>query len=364
MFYHSFKNTFKVLLKQRAMIFWCLIFPIILGFFFKLALGNVYNIGKFEQIPVGVNKELLKDDYFKNFMDNLEKEEFFEVKEASDESVLDEEEIVAYIEKEDKIFTKKSGIKETLVEEIIKSYGEKKAMIVRVMSTNHMADVNSLIINDKHVVETSNPNMDYLNTYFYTLLGMQTIYGYQWGLYVIYQYEANLSTLAMRNSIMPLNKKKSLLSALFAAWIINFLITLFFILVLKFVFKVDFGGKIGPVMALTALASLTGVSLGAFLGVSNKRSLEAKSGLGIAITMLFSFLAGMMFIQMKVIIASKAPFINKINPVALITDGIYSLYYYDSMSRFANNMLWLGVVTIVLIIGSMFFMRGKQYESL
>lgn len=364
MFYHSFKNTFRVLLRQRVMIFWCLIFPIILGSFFKLALGNVYNAGKFEQIPVGVNEELLKDEYFKNFMDDLEKEKIFKVKEARDKSVLDEDEIVAYIEEEDKIFTKKSGISETLVEEILKSYVEKKDMIVRVMSSNRMADVSSLIINDNHIKDMSNPNMDFLNTYFYTLLGMQTIYGYQWGLYVIYQYEANLSTLAKRNSIMPLNKKKSLLSALFAAWIINFLITLFFIAILKLVFKVDFGGKIGPVMGLMTLSSLTGVSFGALLGASNKLSIEAKSGLGMAVTMLFCFLAGMMNMQIKAVITSKVPFINKVNPVALITDGIYSLYYYNSISRYANNMLWLGGLTVVLIIMSMFFMRGKQYESL
>ena len=193
---------------------------------------------------------------------------------------------------------------------------------------------------------------------------MTTIYGYMWGMYVIYQYEANLSVNAKRNAISPVKKSVSLGAAVLASWIINFAITLFFIFYLKKGLGVEFGDRVAPLVALSALSSLTGVSFGILLGVSNKATIDTKIGLGIAITMTMSFLAGMMKSDMKVIVAEKAPIINKINPVAIVTDAVYSLYYYDSMDRFMQNMIYLGIVTAIFIIVSLCFMRGKEYESL
>ena len=86
------------------------------------------------------------------------------------------------------------------------------------------------------------------------------------------------------------------------------------------------------------------------IGASNKADIETKLGLGIGISLLLSFLAGMMVSNIKIIIAEKAPLINKINPVALISDGIYSLYYYQSLDRYYNNLICLVGVTLGLIL--------------
>ena len=80
--------------------------------------------------------------------------------------------------------------------------------------------------------------------------------------------------------------------------------------------------------------------------------------------MLMSFLAGMMVPEMKVIIAEELPVINKINPVSVVTDAVYSLYYYDSMARFNKDIVNLLIITVVFVVASLFFMRGKEYESL
>lgn len=126
----------------------------------------------------------------------------------------------------------------------------------------------------------------------------------------------------------------------------------------------DFGDKFALIVLLSALSSLTGVVYGIFLGVSNKLSLSVKQGLGIATTMFMSFLAGMMVPEMKIIIAERLPLLGKINPVTLITDAVYSLYYYDSSQRFMENILYLSLITLVLGALSLYFMRGKEYESL
>ena len=82
------------------------------------------------------------------------------------------------------------------------------------------------------------------------------------------------------------------------------------------------------------------------------------------ITMACSFLAGMMMVEMKYILAEKAPIIAKINPVTMITDGLYSLYYYDSLDRYFYNIISLIIFSVIMIGASYLFIRRKKYDSI
>ena len=68
-----------------------------------------------------------------------------------------------------------------------------------------------------------------------------------------------------------------------------------------------------------------------FIGVSNKKNEGMKMSILISVTMLLSFLSGMMVLKMKYIIAENVPILAKINPVNMVTDGLYSLYYYNTL---------------------------------
>lgn len=41
MFLHNFKYSLKILLRNKALLFWTFIFPIILGTFFNMAFSNI-----------------------------------------------------------------------------------------------------------------------------------------------------------------------------------------------------------------------------------------------------------------------------------------------------------------------------------
>lgn len=363
MFFHEFKKTFKIFIRQRSMMFWTLIFPIILGVFFKLALGDVTKSFEFEPIDVGVSTKLSEDVGFRHFINQVEKEKLLSIHPTDDTKLLDEGEIVAFIEAEDKLLVKNSGVYESIVESLLEAYNMNKAIIVSA------ADKNS---NFKNLIETKNhmenksigEDLDLVNTYFYTLVGMQVMYGYSWGLAIAYLLEANLSTKARRNAIAPTDKKVSLLSSLAVGFLFNFAIVLFTMFVFNKILEIDFSNHLAQLLMLIAIGSITGVVFGMVIGVSNKKDRQFKQGLGIGLSLLMSFLAGMMNSDIKILIAEKAPFINKVNPVALITDGIYSLYFYDTLARFYNNLLWLSIVTLGLVILTYIFTRGKQYDSL
>lgn len=363
MFFYSLKSTFKILLRDRTLIFWSLIFPIILGFLFKLALGNLDNANQFKEIPLSV-EEHLYDDHFSSFLDSMEEEGYFVIERENSQELILEDKVVAHIKEKDEIITRGTGIEETIVEQVFNTYLENESTIEKVFSHNPNQDVEELFQNKNFIRNESRSNMNIVNTYFYTLLGMQALYGYMWGLEVMYLFEANLSTRAKRNAMAPIKKKVSLMGGLVVAWIMSMLVLLVNFLMAKYVNGVEFGNYLYQVLVLLAIGGLTGVSLGALIATSNKKDIEFKVGLGISISMACSFMAGMMVSSMKVIIERHAPFLHRINPVALITDGIYSLYYYGSIERYLHNLYWLCGITVVLILLTFFMIRGKKYDSL
>ena len=50
MFKHNFKYSLKILFRNKSLIFWTFIFPIILGTFFKLAFNDIENNEVFQSI--------------------------------------------------------------------------------------------------------------------------------------------------------------------------------------------------------------------------------------------------------------------------------------------------------------------------
>ena len=80
--------------------------------------------------------------------------------------------------------------------------------------------------------------------------------------------------------------------------------------------------------------------------------------------MLASFLSGMMGITMKYIIDTNIPILNKINPAAMITDGLYSLYYYRTLDRFYFNIISLIIFSIIMLVISYQGLRREKYDSI
>ena len=95
-----------------------------------------------------------------------------------------------------------------------------------------------------------------------------------------------------------------------------------------------------------------------------KTNENLKTGILLAITMLGCFLSGMMGITMKYIIDKNIPIINKINPASMITDGFYSLYYYDTLNRYWFNIASLAIFAFLMILVSMISLRRQKYDSI
>lgn len=378
MFFHNFKYSLKILLKNRMLIFWTFAFPIILGTFFNMAFSNIENSEKFNCINIAIVKtqEFNDNEIYKNAFKELSKDgdnKLFNIKYVDEEKakeLLDNEEISGYLiyNGSSKIVIKKNGVNETIfktaVDEINQSYGVINGLIQNDTSKIYSKIQDILKQSDSNIIDISSNKLSYTMIEYYSLIAMSCMYGGILAMFVINQNLANMSNKGKRVSVSPTKKSTLVFSGVLASYITQILGILLLFLYTIFVLKVDYGQNLGLVILLALIGSLAGLSLGTGVATLVKSNDNVKSSIILSITMVGSFLAGMMGITMKYVVDTNAPIINKINPVSMITDGLYSLYYYSTLDRYWFDITSLLVFSGLLILISAIQLRRQKYDSI
>lgn len=389
---HNFKYAFKILSKNKMLLFWTFAFPIILGTFFSMAFSNIETNEKLSIIPIAmVDTETLKEnkivgEAFKILGDETNENQLFKIEYTNEEKakdLLEKEEIDGYIllEEKTKVIVRASGINETILkyvtEEILSNQklGEqiaKKKMEEMPLSSvgenfyqNLYAEITKMLENgQENVKDISSSNLSYTMIEYYTLIAMTCLYGGILGMVAVNQNLANMSSAGKRISISPMKKGHLLFTSILASFLTQLIGVALLFFYTIFVLHVDYGNNIPLIILLAIVGSLAGLSLGVVLAASLKANENTKTGIVISITMAGCFLAGMMGITMKYIIDKNLPFLNEINPANLITDGFYSLYYYDTLDRYLGNIIGLLIFSFILFGIAGYHLRRQQYDSI
>lgn len=381
MFKHLFMNKMKILLKNKAMLFWSLIFPFVLGTFFQLALGNIGEAFEMEVIPIGVvdNQYYQDNEILKEVISSLSEEnenQLFDtiyVSESDAKNLLDNSEIDGYIllneDNNPQMIVKANGINQTIIKSVLDEYYQMSSSTTQMINYNpevlYNGVLETLYEEKNYILDDSNENIDFSINYFFTLIAMTCLYGSLIGLEVIKDCEANLSKKGARMCMAPVNKFKMILAGLLAGYVIQLVALLLLFLYLKFVFNINFGNQILPTVVLAMIGCLAGTSLGTFIGVSNRKSEEFKIGVLISVIMACCFFSGMMgTIDIKVFFDETFPLLAKINPINIITDGLYSLFAYDNLDVYYNCLTRISIFSLILIVLSFMFIRRKKYDSI
>ncbi len=378
MFLHIFKYRFKVLVRNRSTIFWTLIFPIVLATLFSLTFSGLNKQETFNAINVAVinDANYKNDKSFSSVMESLSKgkDKLFELKvidEAKAKSLLANGSIKAYIVdgKKKMMYVNSSGLSQSIVKSFLDQYSQSEASINRIISENpsSMAAVlndiknNTDYLND---VSATNAKPNYTLIYFYSLIAMSCLYGSFFGVSEVNAIQADLSDQAARLNLSPVHKFKAFLSSLTASIVVHFLEMVILLAYMVFVLAIDFGSKSEYVLLTVFVGSFLGISLGAFLSAIIKKNEGIKIAMILGVTMTGSFLSGMMYIDIKYLVSTYLPILAMINPVNLLTDALYALYYYDSYERFFSNLLGLLIFSLIFCLGTYLTIRRRKYASL
>lgn len=394
MFVHNFKYTLKILFRNRMLIFWTFAFPIILGAFFNMAFADIETSEQLDVFDIAIvdnedfNNNQAAKEAFKVLSAKDSEERLFDTKyvtEKEAKKLLEEEKITGYVLAKGeslKVVITTSGINETILKSVVDEIQQTNKIVSAsvektmeeqaaacVMDINYekiYADAIKAATSDVEVKikDISSDNLSYTMIEFYTLIAMACLYGGIIGMVAMNQNIPNMTNIGKRVGISPVSKAKLVLGSVLAGYITQLVGILLLFMFTIFVLDVDYGDRLGLIVILAMAGSLAGLSIGIAIGTLLKVSENAKTGIVIAVTMVGCFLSGMMGITMKYIIDTYVPILNKINPASMITDGLYSLYYYETLDRYFFDLISLMVFSLVLICLSFTGLRRQTYDSI
>lgn len=391
---HNFRYFLKILFKDRALVFWTFAFPIILGTFFSMAFSNIEDSEKLQVIDIAIveNNAFQNNEFYQNtfsyLSDEANSEQIFNIKYVKNKEegdiLLKDSKIVGYLELTDKplVVVKQNGIEETIFKTVVDEIETEKKILDVSLDKQMQEEINAsgnflgewyaevyqnileLYNKDVNIKDISKDNLSYTMIEFYTLIAMTCLYGGIIGLVAVNKNLANMGVIGKRIAISPVSKGKQIITSILASYIIQLIGLILLFIFTIFVLNVDYGSHLILIVLLSIVGSLAGLSLGIFIATVFKCSENLKTGIIISVTMLGCFLSGMMGVTMKYIVDKNIPILNKINPASMITDGFYTLYYYDNLDRYYFNLVSLGIFAIILISIAIGFLRRQKYDSI
>ena len=377
MSFRLYKARLKCIVRNKESIFWSFVFPIALVTCFFFAFNNLWSVESFQTINIAYLSKNEEQEPLKEALEQAEIREgtkMFQViypgrEEAS--SLLDKDEIEAYIigSMDPELYVKSSELNETIIKSFLDSYKRMMATTQNILSSNPEAMnqglMEELMQTKEYVREIKNEKKpDAVLIYFYSLLALTCLFAVNIGLDEVINVQADQSGRGARVNVAPIRKMTLFISNLMAGFTVHILSILILFIYMNNILGISFGDNLIYTFVVCFIGSLAGIFLGATVGVWVKKKVSVKSAILTSIVMGGSFLSGMMFADMKYIVATKAPFLSYINPVNLVSDSLYSLYYYDTYEHFYLNMAILCFMVLGMGVLSYLGLRRKTYASI
>ena len=422
---HLVLYNVKVLVSNRSLVFWTLAFPILLGILFKVALGDIVNKEAFDTVPVAVvNSQVYKDSTFKIAFDELTKagesnvtgsdKPLLKVREVSSleagKELLQNEKVDGIVEitgtpsegmvkdAQAKLTIATNGLNQTILKIILDEITQRVDMISTLTEREITAQMaasmprpanpnlnpvgsppmapafntgqiaksvqNQLSSSGFTLQDRSPKSMDLLMAEFFSLVAMAALYGGMFSLTIMNNAQPPLGVIGRRVAVSPTSKSKLIISGIITSYLVQLVGLLALLALCHFLFQVDFGANWGLTVLLASVGALAGLSFGTAISTLVPGGENAKIGVLIAVTMLGAMLAGMMGGAMRYAVDFRFPMVNKFNPVALITDGYYNLFFHPGYDGYWQDIVILLVISAVLLGASVIVLRRQRYDSL
>lgn len=374
---HIIYYQFLSSLRDKISIFWTLAFPIILGTLFYVSFGSTNN-REWEPIPVAVVKEE-ENTGFSSFLDTFQEREgdttlqLTEMKEEEALTALDTGEIdgIYYVRQEPALVIRSSSLNSSVLEGVLSSYLKNEVIYKDTFSNPQWAasiseNLEDMTERESFIKEVSlgGENLDSNMSYFFALIAMACMFGCFLGMTGVMCLQANISTLGARRSVSPVKKGQMILALFLVNFAIVYVCLMVLLLYLNFVLGIELGDHWGGMMLTCFFGDMIGVCMGIAVGSIGKLSMPAKIGINVGLSMLLSFMSGLMIGNMKHIIDTACPIINRLNPAAVISDAFYCLCIYNDPVRYRNDLMILTLFSIGLLIVSYCAIRRERYDSI
>lgn len=350
--YHILLN-----LREKAMVFWTLAFPLLLGLFFYFGLGGMDDASAFSPIPVAVlepdggTEE--ETEGFSAFLEGISGELIepqYGMTEEEAQAALRDGELLGIFDYTDggpALILGKSGLEESILEALLDGYEQQEAVLSDIQESfrqeaGETEGADAAAIRQ----ETARKLQELTET-------------------AARRMQANLSPEGRRITVSPVHRLRMALSNGFSAYVVALMNMAVILVFLTVVFRgIDISAHPGYAVLTCMMGCLIGVTFGILVESIGKWSQNMKTAVLIGSSIFCAFLAGLMISGMKDLVEKHAPIINRINPAALIADSFYCIAVYDDMGRLGMNLLLMGAESLIFLLGSWLMTRRGRYDSL
>lgn len=380
MFIHLYKSRLKCLLKDKYLLFWSFLWPIILSTLFYAGFGDGTKINEnMDTIPVAfVSKETSDEEQMlfttMNSINYSEDKKLFEVTKVTKEeadTLLKEKKVDGIVEYSDKLqlIVSKSDIPQSIIKSFIDQYQQTVAIIgeISTKSPEKLTTVLDSLMKESTAlkeISLSGSDTNGFIQYYYALIAMTCLFGSFYGLKNFIDTQANLSVLGARRSVTPTHKMTLIIADTFAALTLHFLEIVLVFVYLRFVLNISIGDQLALFFLCCFIGCVLSVTAGQFVGAVSKAKETVKQAILTTVTLSLCFFSGLMVSGMKDIIEKNLPIFNRINPAALLTDAFYCLSVYDDYTRFTTNLVTLTIIAILFCGASFLVTRRMKYASI
>lgn len=365
--------------RDRSQMFWALAFPIILGTFFYVSFGSGDMGEEMEPIPVAVVADAGEAADTKAFMDFLEQMDgdvlqVLPMEEEAAREALQGDEIVGIFDcrRAPSLTVAGTGISQSILKSLMDGYDKNAALIASIVRDHpekipELSEAAAALGQRQEMTENVGVKGRTLDTnisYFFALIAYACLAGVFLGTQASLDSQADLSALGARQSVAPVHRLQMILTDLLVLFFIHFGNVLILTCYIRFVLKVDLGGDVPALILVEWMGSMIGISMGILVGRVGRLGMSGKMGLCVFLTLFPSFLAGLMFGQMKNVVERHCPIVNRINPAAVLSDALYSISVYNDGERLIRSVAILSIMSVGMVAVAYLAVRRVSYDSI
>lgn len=371
---HLMKYCLITILREKQVVFWSMLFPILLGTLFYVSFGS--HKTEIETINVAlVEKD--NSEMSKNFIKYLEmieddEQELIAIERLSKEKAdtkLEKLEVtgVFYAASEPELIVTGNNISSSILKSLLDTFNrqaqmykdiamEKPEKLEAVIKAGYQEFVNETTLTGKSV--------DGMVQYFYSLISMACMFGSFIGYLVSVQLQANISAVGLRRAVSSVRKFKQIVAGTLTGVFVHYTSLAVLLFYLHFILKIDLSGNVFKLIGICLAGGFIGVSTGMFVGTFSKLPDGVRIGILVLTGLLSSFLSGLMVGGIKGLVEDNCPLLNRINPASVITDAIYSISVYDDPGRYVKNIIILALMSLTIGAVTFIITRRESYDSI
>lgn len=217
-------------------------------------------------------------------------------------------------------------------------------------------------------VSLTHAQPDSMVRFYYALLGMASIFAAQLAEESVWHLQPTSSAAGARRAVSGTSRMRLLIPTIGACWAVS---TTFLAIAFGYICltaHIDFSGREGLCLVGIAASSLLSCGIGTLVGaLPGRMGSDSRRGILTALTCLLSLFAGLYgepTMELADTVAHVFPAATWLNPVCLIRDLFYTVYYYDTLVPFSLRLAACAGIAAVLLAVSAACMRRSAHEHL